>query len=106
MLRHYRGRARSLVRHRHKKWAVRRLQRAHGDVCSYCGCGFVPGGRRQRTVDHRVARSLGGPNRLRNMVLACLACNAKKKTMGEAEFRACEWLAQRKATLAREAAAA
>ena len=106
MFRHYKGRAKSLLLHRYKRRCVKRLVARDGNACSYCGCAFTPAGKRQRTLDHRVPRAHGGRDRYRNFVLACLACNGKKRTLPEDDFRAGEWLARRKAELLREAARA
>ncbi|PVX84320.1 HNH endonuclease [Paraburkholderia unamae] len=52
---------------------VRALLKRDGDACFYCA---QPMSEEDRTVEHLVARSHGGPNHLSNMVLAHRLCNA------------------------------
>jgi 5-methylcytosine-specific restriction endonuclease McrA len=69
-------------------------------TCFYCGVGFAPQGRDHRTVDHRVPRSRGGTDSLRNLVFACDACNQAKRDRREEEFLASAWLTARRADVA------
>lgn len=64
--------------------------------CFYCGVGFAPAGPDHRTVDHRVPRSRGGTDSLRNLVFACYACNQRKRDRTEEDFLASEWLEHRR----------
>jgi len=52
--------------------------------CHYCG-RYVP--EHEATLDHCVPRSLGGPDKAENAVMACLPCNRDKADMLEEEFR-------------------
>jgi len=45
-------------------------------VCQYCGRRFA---RAELTIDHVVPRSRGGRDTWTNLVLACMACNLKKR---------------------------
>ncbi len=53
---------------------VRRLIERDGQGCFYCGEALTEDA---ATLEHLVARCLGGPNILANLVLACQPCNAK-----------------------------
>ena len=57
-----------------------------GHGCLYCGAGIEDGA--TLTLDHLVARELGGTNDDGNLVTACLSCNAAKRAL---TLR--EWLA-------------
>lgn len=50
-----------------------KVERRDGE-CRYCGCKAGPW-----EIDHVVPVSLGGSNRLTNLVLACRECNQRKK---------------------------
>lgn len=75
--------------------------RAAASTCFYCGVAFADAGPEHRTVDHRVPRGRGGPDRLRNLVFACYACNQRKRDRLEEEFLASAWLAMRREELTR-----
>jgi 5-methylcytosine-specific restriction endonuclease McrA len=81
--------------------AVACLIARDGDCCWYCRCVFVPG-KRRRTVDHAIPRSLGGSNRLENLRLACGRCNARKGSMTEDAYRGSRDLAERRRLIRRE----
>lgn len=53
-----------------------------GGRCAYCG------EQGPLEVDHRTPLSRGGTNLISNILPACRRCNAKKRNMTEAEFRA------------------
>jgi 5-methylcytosine-specific restriction endonuclease McrA len=57
----------------------RNIRKRDNGLCVYCG---NPGG----TIDHVVPLVQGGRNTWRNLVVACISCNAKKggRTPGEA----------------------
>jgi 5-methylcytosine-specific restriction endonuclease McrA len=81
------------------RWRAARIaarNRATASECFYCGTAFGDAPDLQRTVDHRVARSRGGSNRLKNMVFACYGCNQRKRNLPEDVFVASEWLADRR----------
>ena len=65
-----------------------------GGRCVYCGVEARRTGRGVRrasdlaTLDHVVPRSLGGPLRADNLVLACQACNNARGVMEAEAFRA------------------
>jgi len=46
--------------------------------CAYCGCELNPN-ERQAHLDHLVAESEGGSNRLCNLILTCAVCNGDEK---------------------------
>jgi hypothetical protein len=70
------------------------LERRDGKRCHYCGIDLVViplgasyDGRegallvpRERTVDHKLPRILGGGDEIENLVLACRRCNSRKGT--------------------------
>ncbi|MGB1014204.1 MAG: HNH endonuclease [Nannocystaceae bacterium] len=60
--------------------AVRRLIRAQGAVCSYCGCDLSlrKNAPDRATLDHVVPLSRGGLDAPENWALACAKCNAAK----------------------------
>jgi 5-methylcytosine-specific restriction endonuclease McrA len=72
-----------------------RRNRSRGTHCFYCGTAFEGEGRRARTVDHRLARSAGGSERLANLVFACRACNQRKADHAEGDFTGSAWLRAR-----------
>ena len=48
------------------------------DNCQCCYCGkYVP--KKKRSLDHVIARSLGGDDTPDNLVLTCISCNSQKK---------------------------
>ena len=51
------------------------MREAFDFCCQYCR---EPLGEGEYSVDHITAISVGGPNTLHNVVLACMRCNAKK----------------------------
>ena len=64
------------------------LFRQQNGRCVYCGCQMIlktkgcgNDGRLPKnfaTLDHKLARALGGTDRIDNLVVACHACNNKK----------------------------
>ncbi len=48
---------------------------AENPQCHYCHCEL---NKKNSSLDHKLARSKGGPNTMANLVLACLTCNTKK----------------------------
>ena len=74
-----------------RRWAIRRLVEATGNVCRYCGVELADepdGSARERdvpphtrTVDHVVPRALGGSHRIDNLALACRRCNHAKSDL-------------------------
>jgi 5-methylcytosine-specific restriction endonuclease McrA len=74
--------------------------RGAASTCFYCGVRFAETGTDHRTVDHRVARSRGGTDGLRNLVFACYACNQRKRDRLEDQFIASDWLTARRADVA------
>jgi 5-methylcytosine-specific restriction endonuclease McrA len=50
-------------------------------TCTYCGARKVP-----VEIDHVVPRSLGGSNRISNLILACRPCNVIKGNLSLTEF--------------------
>jgi 5-methylcytosine-specific restriction endonuclease McrA len=93
---------RARLRRRWVRWRLAARNRATASTCFYCGTPFTPAGARQRTVDHRVPRALGGTEGLANLVFACRSCNQRKGDLPEDEFVASEWLARRRLDVGRE----
>lgn len=89
--------AKAAVRARWRAWRIAASNRSAASTCFYCGVRFAETGPCHRTVDHRIPRSSGGADTLRNLVFACFACNQRKRNRPEAEFLASAWLAQRRA---------
>lgn len=69
------------------------IERGDPPACRYCdvplvcsctaplsadGAQSAPPGAEFFTTDHVIPRSLGGSDRLDNLVLACVACNSRK----------------------------
>lgn len=95
-LRSRRRSAQAAFRARWRAWRVASHNRAVARECFYCGVAFAPAGPDHRTVDHRVPRSQGGTDSLRNLVFACYACNQRKRDRPEDEFLTSEWLVRRR----------
>jgi 5-methylcytosine-specific restriction endonuclease McrA len=72
------------IKNKARKIAIRKLIRDFGDTCWYCGCSLT---KETRTIEHIVARSMGGKNRLDNLRLACDYCNKTHKNPREAHLR-------------------
>ena len=53
----------------------RNLYARDGSRCQYCGGQFPT---KELTIDHVIPRVLGGQHSWRNLVCACVTCNAKK----------------------------
>jgi 5-methylcytosine-specific restriction endonuclease McrA len=85
------------LRQRRAAAARAKRNRRDGTRCFYCGRAFDG----DRTIDHRVPRSLGGTEGLANLVFACRSCNRRKADMPEDEFTASEWLRRRAADAGR-----
>lgn len=92
---------RAATRARWRAARVAMANRRSASTCFYCGVRFTATGPDHRTVDHRVARSRGGPDAVRNLVFACYACNQRKRDRHEQEFLATAWLAARRDEVAR-----
>lgn len=88
--------ARATFRARWRAWRVASRNRAMARECFYCGVAFAPEGPDHRTVDHRVPKSQGGTDSLRNLVFACYACNQRKRDQDEEAFLTSEWLQRRR----------
>lgn len=84
-----------------KRGRVRFLLWRYGNRCYYCTCDFGLGSRTP-TIDHRVAKSVGGDNKLNNLVLACRTCNNRKASLSEDEYRATSRFLQRLLTVTEE----
>jgi len=65
------------------------LFQQQGGRCAYCDCVMVlkrrgsrnstsPAPRNLATLDHKIARSLGGTDAVDNLVVACHGCNNRK----------------------------
>jgi 5-methylcytosine-specific restriction endonuclease McrA len=63
---------------KHPGWAKHGLTRRDRGLCGYCGG-------RGNTVDHIVPQSRGGGTTWENTVLACGACNTRKRDRTPAE---------------------
>jgi hypothetical protein len=62
-----------------------RLLLRDGNKCHYCRERFDEK-ENQPTIDHVVAKSKGGENRIENYVLACYDCNQRKGDMSRHDF--------------------
>ena len=60
------------------------FNRQDNGVCNYCGHRYPYD---QLEMEHMIPKELGGPDHRRNMQLACGACNRKKGTSTDIEFR-------------------
>lgn len=63
--------------------AVRKIWLEHHVIeqdnrCAYCRRSFMPEGDRCATVDHVIAKSVGGLDVFENTVAACYGCNTCK----------------------------
>ena len=87
---------RATVRARWRAWRIAASNRSAASTCFYCGASFEEIGPRHRTVDHRIPKSRGGSDALRNLVFACFSCNQRKRDRSEDEFLASAWLAERR----------
>jgi 5-methylcytosine-specific restriction endonuclease McrA len=67
-------------RHRVPTWSKAGLLRRDQHTCAYCG-------RRGSTVEHLLPVSRGGRSTWTNTVIACLACNTRKRDRTPAEAR-------------------
>jgi 5-methylcytosine-specific restriction endonuclease McrA len=94
----------AIARRRLRAWRVAARNRAEASTCFYCGVGFEEGGARQRTVDHRIPKALGGTDGLANLVFACNACNQRKASRTEEEFTGSDWLRTRRRDVGTERA--
>ena len=66
-----------------KKMVRQAWKRAFGEVCQSCGCRMhfeakFRSSRHYATLDHILARGLGGANTLENIAVVCMSCNNKK----------------------------
>jgi len=52
--------------------------------CRYCGKGLT---RQTATGDHVHPISMGGPNKVKNIVIACAPCNSRKGSMAAGTFK-------------------
>ena len=61
----------------------------YGGTCFYCGKKFGPQSLSKKLAhrDHIVPESLGGSDRLHNLVIACTACGTKKGNKPIRQFR-------------------
>jgi hypothetical protein len=75
------------------------LLRRDGGRCHYCECYLESDGNRSMTIDHKVPLVSGGDNDLRNLVLACYACNNHKGDMTYEAYRASKYLADRRTSI-------
>lgn len=79
-----------------RAWRIAARNRSAASHCFYCGVSFTGTGSRQRTVDHRLPRALGGSDRLGNLVFACASCNQRKGHRPEEGFVTSAWLQERR----------
>lgn len=61
---------------------LKHLLNVFGSQCHYCGENVIKtvGNKRQATREHIVPRAYGGPNSIKNYVLACAECNNARGT--------------------------
>lgn len=60
-----------------------------GNQCFYCGIHLYES---QITIEHLKAKSLGGTDNLKNLVIACKACNLKHGIMPKEEKLKCKYI--------------
>lgn len=58
-----------------KKKSKNRKPKPQKTICVYCGTALTA---ENRTIDHVIPLSLGGSNKARNKVAACITCNGLK----------------------------
>ena len=75
------------------------LLRRDGGKCHYCECYLENEGNRSMTIDHIFPLVLGGDNDIRNLVLACYACNHRKGGMTYDEYAESKYLSERRASI-------
>ena len=91
------GPAKGKFRQLRRRYFVWRLRyRDGGDYCSYCDVPLEGTRGRMLTVDHVVPQCRGGRWRLRNLRLACYACNHRKSDASVADFLDSRWLDRRR----------
>lgn len=61
------------------------LERGDEDKCAYCKRPLTDA---TRTIDHIIPKSQGGTNKLKNICLACKACNGKKGNRTPEQWKA------------------
>jgi len=67
------------------KQQIRRiLVQRQGTRCFYCWRDVGP---EKLTIDHKLPKSKGGGNKLKNLVLACRPCNRDKGSQTFEEYR-------------------
>ncbi len=68
------------AKHQLKDWAYRKYR----GKCAYCERKLL---KHEATLDHIVARALGGGNSKDNIALCCAECNCKKANMTPQRWR-------------------
>lgn len=63
-----------------------RIYRRDNHGCVYCGRNIYDTPDMVLTLDHMVARELGGSNEAENLVTACLSCNSSKQDLTVRQF--------------------
>lgn len=53
-------------------------------ICNYCGNKYLY---YELEIEHIIPKSMGGPDNIRNLQLACISCNIRKGTLTDIEFR-------------------
>ena len=84
-----------LVHYTPRRPILRRLYRAAGGSCAYCGrrCKIRPREALRweddhATIDHAVPQCRGGEDHWDNFILACFKCNGDKGELTAEEYRA------------------
>ena len=54
--------------------------------CVYCDTDLTDASSNEITLDHLLARALGGTNASRNLVTCCKSCNSAKNTLSVTKF--------------------
>lgn len=89
----------------HRDWLIEHFEAQHGK-CAYCNVpmtlGTFPRARdRRATLDHIVARSVGGADDKDNTLAACHHCNTTKSSMSRQEYLLSQTLRVRREAIAR-----
>ncbi len=64
----------------------RRIYQRDGHRCVYCNDSIYENADMLLTLDHVVARELGGDNGASNLVTACRSCNSAKRDLSVTQF--------------------
>lgn len=72
------------IAYKKRMWAINRLVAEYGGQCYLCHKEFIK--KSDITIDHLVAKSMGGNDSIENLRLAHIECNQSKKNMSLEEY--------------------